>query len=60
MIDDPNDKKKAIQVYALGIFTVLLCVGAALAHISYKNCSEKHGEWNFFSCTMPRQGKTLP
>jgi hypothetical protein len=55
-----DDKKKALQVYALGIFTVLLCIGAAWAHISFKNCADKHGEWSLFSCTLPRQGKTLP
>jgi hypothetical protein len=52
------DKKKALQVYGIGILTVLLCVGAAVAHVQNKNCSAKGGDWNWFSCTMPRQGTT--
>jgi len=45
------EKKKAVQVYALGIFVVLLCVGAAVANRSYESCSKKGGEWSFFSCS---------
>lgn len=52
------DKKKALQVYGLGLFVVLLCVGAGIAHVQNKNCTAKGGEWNWFSCTMPRQGVT--
>jgi hypothetical protein len=54
-----DDKKKGLQVYALGILTVLLCVGAAVAHVQNKNCSAKGGDWNWFVCSMPRQGVTI-
>jgi hypothetical protein len=46
-----DDKKKALQVYALGVFTVLLCVGAAWAHVSNRDCTAKGGDWSWFTCS---------
>jgi hypothetical protein len=58
--DMTDDKKKALQVYALGIGVVVICVGAALFHISYKNCLKSGGQWGNFSCihSPDRLGKT--
>lgn len=45
------DKKKALLVYALGILTVSLCVGAALLYTAYENCSKRGGTWGTFTCS---------
>ncbi len=46
------DKKKALQVYALGIFIVLLCGTAA--YLNRKNaCETAGGKFSWFSCEHP-------
>lgn len=38
-----DDKKKALMVYGLGVFVVLLGVGAAVAHIVYTHGANPTG-----------------
>jgi hypothetical protein len=46
------DKKKALQVYALGLSVVLLCLGAA--YFNRKNaCETAGGKFSMFSCEHP-------
>lgn len=42
---------KAIAVYALGVFVVVLCVGAAVLNVSYENCLKSGGTWGTISCS---------
>lgn len=46
-----KEKKKALMVYGLGIFCVVLAVTAGYLNRAYGNCGRDGGEWKGFYCS---------